>query len=39
MSSFLTETNLKWRARAREVAEKVVRPLAAKYDRAQEYPW
>ena len=28
-----------WRARAREVAEKYVRPLAAKYDRAQEYPW
>ena len=39
MSAFLTETNLKWRARAREVAEKVVRPLAAKYDKAQEYPW
>ncbi|HEV8129272.1 MAG TPA: acyl-CoA dehydrogenase family protein [Candidatus Eisenbacteria bacterium] len=39
MSGFLTETNLKWRARAREVAEKVVRPLAAKYDKAQEYPW
>jgi butyryl-CoA dehydrogenase len=28
-----------WRARAREVAEKYVRPLAAKYDKAQEYPW
>jgi len=28
-----------WRARAREVAEKHVRPLAAKYDKAQEYPW
>ncbi len=39
MSAFLTETNLKWRARAREVAEKVVRPVAAKYDKAQEYPW
>jgi butyryl-CoA dehydrogenase len=39
LSAFLTETNLKWRARAREVAEKVVRPLAAKYDKAQEYPW
>ena len=39
MSGYLTETNLKWRARAREVAEKVVRPLAAKYDKAQEYPW
>ena len=39
MSGFLTEQNLMWRARAREVAEKYVRPLAAKYDRAQEYPW
>ncbi|HKQ18458.1 MAG TPA: acyl-CoA dehydrogenase family protein [Candidatus Eisenbacteria bacterium] len=39
MSGFLTEQNLMWRARAREVAEKHVRPLAAKYDRAQEYPW
>src|SRR6185503_6409319 len=39
LSGFLTEQNLMWRARAREVAEKVVRPLAAKYDKAQEYPW
>jgi len=39
LSGFLTEQNLMWRARAREVAEKYVRPLAAKYDRAQEYPW
>ena len=39
MSGFLTEQNLMWRTRAREVAEKVVRPLAAKYDQAQEYPW
>ncbi len=28
-----------WRAKAREVAEKYVRPVAAKYDKAQEYPW
>jgi butyryl-CoA dehydrogenase len=28
-----------WRDRARAVADKVVRPLAAKYDRLQEYPW
>jgi butyryl-CoA dehydrogenase len=28
-----------WRERAREVAEKYVRPNAAKYDRLQEYPW
>ena len=39
MSGFLTEQNLMWRARARAVAEKYVRPLAAKYDKAQEYPW
>ncbi len=39
MSGFLSEQNLMWRARAREVAEKFVRPLAAKYDKAQEYPW
>jgi alkylation response protein AidB-like acyl-CoA dehydrogenase len=39
LSGFLTEQNLMWRARAREVAEKVVRPLAAKYDKSQEYPW
>jgi alkylation response protein AidB-like acyl-CoA dehydrogenase len=31
--------NLKWRDKAREIAEDVVRPLAAKYDRLQEYPW
>ncbi|HET9251754.1 MAG TPA: acyl-CoA dehydrogenase family protein [Candidatus Eisenbacteria bacterium] len=39
MSGFLSEQNLMWRERAREVAEKVVRPNAAKYDRLQEYPW
>ena len=39
MAAFLSEQNLMWRARARELAEKVVRPLAAKYDKAQEYPW
>ncbi|HYJ32108.1 MAG TPA: acyl-CoA dehydrogenase family protein [Candidatus Binatia bacterium] len=39
MSGILSEQNLMWRARAREVAEKSVRPLAAKYDREQEYPW
>ena len=36
---FLTEQNREWQARAREVAEKVVRPLARKYDELQEYPW
>ena len=39
MSAFLTDQNLMWRERAREVAEKFVRPNAAKYDRLQEYPW
>ncbi|HYQ95966.1 MAG TPA: acyl-CoA dehydrogenase family protein, partial [Candidatus Eisenbacteria bacterium] len=39
LPGFLTEQNLMWRDRARAVAEKVVRPLAAKYDRLQEYPW
>jgi alkylation response protein AidB-like acyl-CoA dehydrogenase len=28
-----------WRDKARAVAEEVVRPLAAKYDEAEEYPW
>ncbi|MAG58779.1 MAG: acyl-CoA dehydrogenase [Planctomycetes bacterium] len=35
----LSEENRTWQAIAREVAEKVVRPLAKKYDDAQEYPW
>jgi alkylation response protein AidB-like acyl-CoA dehydrogenase len=39
VAGFLSEQNLMWRERARAVAEKVVRPLAAKYDRLQEYPW
>jgi alkylation response protein AidB-like acyl-CoA dehydrogenase len=34
-----TAENFAWRERAREVAEKYVRPLAVKYDRLQEYPW
>jgi butyryl-CoA dehydrogenase len=37
--SFLNQENHAWRERAREVAEKVVRPLARKYDREQTYPW
>ncbi len=37
--SFLTAENHAWRERARDVAERVVRPLAAKYDREQTYPW
>jgi alkylation response protein AidB-like acyl-CoA dehydrogenase len=35
----LDSENLEWRARAREVADKYVRPVAWKYDRLQEYPW
>ena len=37
--SLLTAENEAWRERARDVAERVVRPLAAKYDREQTYPW
>ncbi len=39
MAIALSEQNLQWQARAREIAEDVVRPLAAKYDRLQQYPW
>jgi len=37
--SFLNQENHAWRERARDVAERVVRPLAQKYDREQTYPW
>ncbi|MFN0149163.1 MAG: acyl-CoA dehydrogenase family protein [bacterium] len=36
---FTTADNERWRQIARSVAEEVVRPLAKKYDEAQEYPW
>lgn len=39
MEGLLTKGNLEWKERAREVAESVVRPLAAKYDKLQQYPW
>ena len=39
MQPFLTEENLHWKQKAHEIAEKVVRPLAKKYDELQEYPW
>ena len=39
MDELFSAENLKWRDKAREIAETVVRPLAAKYDRLQEYPW
>ena len=39
MDELLSPETLAWRDKAREVAERIVRPLAAKYDRLQEYPW
>lgn len=39
MDELLSQQNREYRARAREVAEKAVRPIAAEYDRKQEYPW
>jgi butyryl-CoA dehydrogenase len=39
MDGLLTKENLFWREKARWVAENVIRPIAAKYDRLQEYPW
>ncbi|MDH3627610.1 MAG: acyl-CoA dehydrogenase family protein [Acidobacteriota bacterium] len=35
----LTKENIEYQQRAREVADKAMRPVAAKYDVAQEYPW
>ncbi len=35
----LSTDNLEWRTRAREVADKYIRPVAWRYDRLQEYPW
>ncbi len=39
MDELLSQESRSWRERARKVAEEVVRPLAAKYDRLQQYPW
>jgi alkylation response protein AidB-like acyl-CoA dehydrogenase len=39
LDELLSPVNLEWRNRAREVANQSVRPLAAHYDRVQEYPW
>lgn len=39
MDELFSAENLRWRDKAREIANDVVRPLAAKYDRLQEYPW
>lgn len=35
----LTKQNLEYREKAREVSDKVVRPIAAELDRTGEYPW
>ncbi len=35
----LSTENLEWKERAKEVADKYIRPVAWKYDRLQEYPF
>jgi butyryl-CoA dehydrogenase len=39
IKELFTPQNLDFRERAREVAEKVMRPVAAKHDVEQTYPW
>lgn len=39
MDELLNKSAQEWKERARAVAENVVRPKAAHYDRVQEYPW
>jgi len=39
MRTILNDAAIHWGEVAREVADRVVRPLAAKYDQLQEYPW
>jgi butyryl-CoA dehydrogenase len=39
LKELLTPENVEYQQRAREVAEKVMRPVAAKYDVEQTYPW
>jgi len=39
MKELLPKTTQEYQARAREVAEKYVRPIAAELDRSGEYPW
>ena len=39
IKELLTRENVEYIERARELAEKVMRPLAPKYDREQTYPW
>jgi len=39
VDELLTKENLSYRALAREIADKYVRPVAAELDRTGEYPW
>jgi butyryl-CoA dehydrogenase len=39
IKELFTPENLDYIERARDVAENVMRPVAAKYDREQTYPW
>jgi len=39
IKELLTPENLEYIERARDLAENVMRPVAAKYDREQTYPW
>jgi alkylation response protein AidB-like acyl-CoA dehydrogenase len=39
LDPLLSATNQAWKEKARDFAERFVRPVAAKYDRIQEYPW
>src|SRR2546423_14431439 len=39
VDELLTKENLEYRAMAREIADKYVRPVAAELDRTAEYPW
>ena len=39
MNELLTPRNLEFKQRAHDIAERVVRPVSAKHDRDQTYPW
>ncbi len=39
MRTVVSDAAIHWGTVAKEVADRVVRPLSAKYDRLQEYPW
>jgi hypothetical protein len=39
VDELLTKENLEYRATAREIAEKYVRPVAYELDAKAEYPW